>query len=84
MNDRMSLLHCLERKCSMPPEIEEGNVEYKVISRDCWTSQYWWSVVENQARDGAAPPQPNEPVKVAINRACRVLLRDWVRIPSLF
>ena len=68
----------------MPPEIEEGNVEYKVLSRGDWTSHYWWSVVETQARDGAAPPQSNEPATVAINRACRVLLRDWVRMLSLF
>lgn len=54
MGSRMGLVWCLEQKCSMPPEIEEGNVEYKLKlkpeteqRRQNLTSQLRWRLTEH-------------------------------------
>lgn len=52
---RQGLLHCLEHKCSLPPEVEEGNVEYKYRLKPDMseqrlsqlTSQLQWRLTEH-------------------------------------
>lgn len=51
---RLGLLHYLEQKTNLPPEVEEGNVEYKLKllpgsdqRRNQLTSQLQWRLTEH-------------------------------------